>query len=603
MKQLNKRNYKTFHFQSTLPKLPVPELNNTVNKYLKTLVPIIPKNEYEQSVKYAEDFIKPNGIGHKLHNELLKHAEKHQSTSWLHDWWNSYAYMSYRESVVNNVSFCYGFEDPGRKYSQIERAANLTSYLLAIKKSIEDQTFPPDIIRDVPQCMNAYNNLFSTCRIPAPNNDVSYHATSPKDSSHIIVMRNNKFFSVNVHADDGTPLHRDQIEELLREVVEKADQVKNTPNIGILTAEHRDTWTKIREKMIQSDINRKSLKTIENAGFILNLDSLSPRNENEFMLLLLNGISSSKSSSNRFYDKTLNIVVFENSQSGLVGEHSIIDGYPVTVITDIMLKQEREGVLLDGKRVDRLPKPILLEWEINESLEKDIQNASKYNDSNCSKIDLNVLRYTNYGKSEIKKFKLSPDGYLQMAFHLAYYRLHKKFAPTYESCSTRKYAYGRTETGRTLSMDAVNFVLSMEDPSVPENKRHELLSIACKSHINYIKEASEGYGCDRHILGLKLIAKEQGIEHPFLSDTSQSKSSHWILSTSQLPSTYSLTGYGPVVPDGYGLFYNIRNDSLNFVITNLKNESQTDCFKFSQSLSKSLDDIYSLCAANIRSNL
>ena len=53
--------------------------------------------------------------------------------------------------------------------------------------------------------------------------------------------------------------------------------------------------------------------------------------------------------------------------------------------------------------------------------------------------------YTGYGKGLIKKFKMSPDAYAQMAIQLAYYRLKGTVRATYESAQTRKFLAGRTE--------------------------------------------------------------------------------------------------------------------------------------------------------------
>ena len=38
-------------------------------------------------------------------------------------------------------------------------------------------------------------------------------------------------------------------------------------------------------------------------------------------------------------------------------------------------------------------------------------------------LDLQVLAHTAFGKGVMKKFKISPDAYIQMALQLAYYRV------------------------------------------------------------------------------------------------------------------------------------------------------------------------------------
>lgn len=52
-------------------------------------------------------------------------------------------------------------------------------------------------------------------------------------------------------------------------------------------------------------------------------------------------------------------------------------------------------------------------------IEKSLAQASKlYND-----VDLHVFVQDSYGKGLMKKFKLSPDAYIQMALQLAHYRV------------------------------------------------------------------------------------------------------------------------------------------------------------------------------------
>ena len=42
-----------------------------------------------------------------------------------------------------------------------------------------------------------------------------------------------------------------------------------------------------------------------------------------------------------------------------------------------------------------------------------------------------------YGKAVPKRCRLSPDGWIQIAMQLAFYRMYKKFVLTYESATTR----------------------------------------------------------------------------------------------------------------------------------------------------------------------
>jgi carnitine O-acetyltransferase len=53
--------------------------------------------------------------------------------------------------------------------------------------------------------------------------------------------------------------------------------------------------------------------------------------------------------------------------------------------------------------------------------------------------------------------------------------------------------------------------------------------------LEYMKEACDGYGVDRLLLGMKLTCLEKGVELPAIyKDPAFSRSNHWNVSTSQL---------------------------------------------------------------------
>lgn len=61
---------KTFENQKTLPRLPIPSLEQTTARYLKSLLPLLSKEEHLNSQKLVEDFIRPGGVGETLQQRL-----------------------------------------------------------------------------------------------------------------------------------------------------------------------------------------------------------------------------------------------------------------------------------------------------------------------------------------------------------------------------------------------------------------------------------------------------------------------------------------------------------------------------------------------------
>ena len=62
-------------YQSSLPRLPVPPLQQSLQKYLKAVRPLINDEEFEKTSKEVEEFGKENGIGEQLQEMLKKRAK------------------------------------------------------------------------------------------------------------------------------------------------------------------------------------------------------------------------------------------------------------------------------------------------------------------------------------------------------------------------------------------------------------------------------------------------------------------------------------------------------------------------------------------------
>lgn len=103
----------TFAAQSSLPKLPVPELSGTLSYLKESLKPIAwNEAEYRAVVSKIDEF--GAGIGPELQKRLLKRQA--ETDHWLERWWDDGAYLGYRESVSNiidcNMNSC--FKQPSR---------------------------------------------------------------------------------------------------------------------------------------------------------------------------------------------------------------------------------------------------------------------------------------------------------------------------------------------------------------------------------------------------------------------------------------------------------------------------------------------------------
>jgi carnitine O-acetyltransferase len=202
---MGKVQFKTFEFQSKLPRLPIPSLKHTAATYFESCLPFF--SDQQELAEYkliTDDFFKTKGLAEKLQSRLIEH-DKTQKNSWLETWWLEYAYHGWRSSVMINsnwalmvrphkdtpliTQFKEGFTD-----FQIYRAAGFTSIMLDYKEKIEkylldlfSETLEPEIGKTGPVDMNQYRNIFGITRIPKPGCDANA-GTHPSKSRHIILL-------------------------------------------------------------------------------------------------------------------------------------------------------------------------------------------------------------------------------------------------------------------------------------------------------------------------------------------------------------------------------------------------------------------------------
>ncbi|KAK9458328.1 acyltransferase ChoActase/COT/CPT [Dipodascopsis uninucleata] len=554
-------------FQESLPRLPVPTLEETAARYLKSIHPLVDTEQFKKTEDIVKKFISAQGEGPELQKKLLARAAEPNMKNWMYEWWNDAAYLTYRDPVVPYVSYFYAHKDDRYRKAPAARAASIATAALEFKKQVDSNMLEPEYMRKIPMCMDSYKWMFNASRIPAEGKD---YPKKYSNSQFLIIMRKNRFY-VLPHEIDGVQLSTSELEEQIQKIIEDADRKGHGPAVGALTSENRDKWTKFRSDVISSNANNKDLlEQIQASSFIIALDDSRPVTFTERAHQFWHG-----DGCNRFYDKPLQFIVCDNGVSGFMGEHSMMDGTPTCRLNDFVcdaiakkkvdLSNRSSGAAVENIKVNEL------QFVINDQVKKDIDTSKSDFDSVIALHELDVQSYQRYGKNLIKQFKSSPDAFVQMIIQLAYYKMFGVSRPTYESASTRQYQLGRTETCRSVSDDSVAFVKTFMDKSADSSSKIAAARRAMDSHVKYITAASAGHGVDRHLFGLKnLVDKDSQLPELF-KDPSYSYSCSWYLSTSQLSSEY-FNGYGwsQVIDDGFGIAYMINNNSLNFNVVSKK---------------------------------
>ena len=86
----------TFSSQPSLPRLPVPDLKETLERLKESLKPIAwTDSEYSSVLGKIDAFA--NDQGPRLQQRLLDRAS--EKPHWLEEWWDNSGYLGYRDSV------------------------------------------------------------------------------------------------------------------------------------------------------------------------------------------------------------------------------------------------------------------------------------------------------------------------------------------------------------------------------------------------------------------------------------------------------------------------------------------------------------------------
>lgn len=219
------------HFQASLPRLPIPELNKTCERYLAAIQPLINAEKYAKTEAIVSDFHQSLG---PLLNDLLKAQDTaNRHISYITEPWSDMYLRDRRPLPINYTPFMVFKPDERPEYNdQLIRTANLVISSLRFMRSLESKRLAPDvyhmnakksdtdtykrIVRFAPSListyvsyafkafpldMSQYPGLFASTRIPELNCDRILRQNSM--TRHLIVLRNGHFYAVDVIDKNG----------------------------------------------------------------------------------------------------------------------------------------------------------------------------------------------------------------------------------------------------------------------------------------------------------------------------------------------------------------------------------------------------------------
>ena len=611
----------TYHFQDSLPKLPVPKLEDTLKKYEYFSKPMVTPEEHQKTQAAVQEFAANEGAA--LQEQLVE-LDKKEYTSFYNKMWFD-MYLESRDPLPLNYNPQLTFNDEkiASKNDQALRTANLLVSSARFYRTLLDEKLEPDLFHTQPAksktsrfetlckwtpkpfafytsylhgCypldMSQYQNLFSSTRIPKSGKD-ELKKFSPQESKHVVIQRGGAFYTMQILDDNLNIASHDVLEKGIRAILADSERPKQDP-VGVLTTMERDEWASARAKLEQNAVNKASLEAIDSALFAVCLDDAKPETYPEVSSVMLHG-----DARNRWFDKSFQLIVAANGKACVNFEHAWGDGVAVlryfnevyndsTALPEVSLTTTDIPAVSDAP-TGQLGVPTALSFELDAEIKDVMGKAGSKMDQVFKTLELGTFETEAFGKNSLKKYGLGADGFMQMGFQLAHQRLKGYTPATYESASTAAFKHGRTETIRSATVEAQAFAQGFCDDSLSNEAKGELLKTAIKQHGSITKDALMGKGMDRHLFALRVLAQRKGGELPSIyTDKSYQVLNNIILSTSTLSSEALFAGgFGPVNKDCYALAYGIADDGARTAVASYQLGSDA----FAHELEKAYKDM------------
>ncbi len=564
----------TFGHEESLPRVPLPTIEETCDRFLEWCAPLLTAEELAATEGAVADFGRPGGLAHVLQAALAEYDRTDGVSSWLDDFWRV-RYLGRRDRIALNANFFFLFDDTGE--GQIERAAGLIAAAVAYKCSIDEERLPPAATRGEPMSMVQHKYLFSATRRPGALIDTArtpYTQRWPGPSSerHIVVLAGGSMFRVEVLGPDGRTHRPTDLASALRVVVATAAR-RSQPgaSVGHLTTKARTEWAASRQRLVDRDpANAEALETIETALFCLCLDEGMPQDPLAAADQLLHG-----DRGNRWFDKALSLIVFADGTAGLNAEHCLLDGTTIVSFVDALLGSS------DGEAAGRtpteavgVPDVVAIDFVLDGSLRDDIRTAGDAFAAYAAGTASVTRAVDDFGADAIKALRVSPDAFAQLAYQLAHHRSRGFVGSTYESISTRQYRHGRTEAMRVVSPETVAFVAAMDDPEADDAARVAAIRAAAEMHATRAKQCRAGQAPEQHLWELQLLQQRRGAELGVTTPLALYDSPGWLvmrrdyLSTSSAPSAHvQYFGFGSTSDRCIGIGYVLLADRLRLYLS------------------------------------
>jgi carnitine O-acetyltransferase len=480
-----------------LPTQPIPSLADTLGACVSSVSPMLNGLQRLKSKLVFEIY---GATQAKKQQERLLALARQQPVNWcaagLTRFW-----LSCRGGLPFTNNYAMLLEDDPHAESLTERAARLIVAALQLYQSVRMDVLPTDMADDRPLEMGQYSRCFATHRVPRAHCDEVVTITG---SQHIAVLVGGSLHYLVVDPQRAVwslPAIRQALKEMVAQEAKRSDHEAGAP--GMFTALPRDDWARLRDGMLEDPHNKQALMLLEKALFVVCLDAhIAP--------VGLTGLSTNLRDGNfhnRFYDKSMQIIVTENGKAGLCFERSAVDG---SVALGFAARLQRESLRLPAMEQASPPSQGQLrhravDWSLSRALKRRLRAAERTVTEMREQRDIEVWKVRQLGLNVFKGLNVSPDAAVQLALQLACDEVTGQIPHIFEPVQIRHFAGGRLDFIMPVTAESLSAVRSMQDGDGNQFITVGQIRRAAKAHQALVVNTKNGRGLVSHLLALNAV--------------------------------------------------------------------------------------------------
>ncbi|MCY6369969.1 choline/carnitine O-acyltransferase [Clostridium ganghwense] len=555
-----------------LPSYPIPTLQDTLDRYLEWVEPLVSSDEFEEAKKSVDEFLSIEDS--KKLEEKIQELGNREDDSWIYDYWVK-SHLLVRAPLTPHTNVPIIYENQKLlKFEVLERIAILMHSAAVVYKDFKETGNGEYWIKNKRYSNDEFHGLLASINDIKEGMDEYY--ISDKCSEHIVFSYKNHLYNVQVIRNEEV-VSAGEILMVLKNIVSSTIEPL-IPNANYVTiGVDRDEAGRVLEKILQKDSNQKAYQQIKDAIIVMNYDDIEVNGVYEE---LDNG-SYNREYVNRWHGKGFQFSCTKNGVFSFIADHSFVDGGTEIYFIN-RLKQYIDETAFSFEELISNAKAEEVIFDLSEDVKKPLLDLKKGFDQCMDSFETRYVDFDGLSRQGLKeKGILSGDGFIHLAFQVAQYMTYERINNTYISVDARKFFRGRTECNRPVSKQSVSFAKEFMKKEKSKEELYQMMKDALDEHHRRVKLCQAGQGVNRYLYVLESVykdyGKEMGItEKPSLFNTEAFKviANNHLSATSFGHPDMKYLYFPPVEEHGFGIYYFVDVKSF-MIITAYKDDVET----------------------------